>query len=195
MRSLNQKNDVGILTGGQSKRMGQNKALLPFGGNTIIEFLIQNLSHPETEILLSANTTEYDFLGRPVIPDNFPDCGPIAGIEALLNTTKQDYMSIISCDTPFFNFCILELMLNEFDGRPLVLKSPDYIIFPTLGIYPKTFQSILHNHIIHEKYSIYRILQQMDVKYYVPEISAEDTEKLFLNMNFPAEYTKALNYL
>jgi molybdopterin-guanine dinucleotide biosynthesis protein A len=45
-----------VLAGGQSRRMGVNKAFLEVGGRPIIERLINRLSLVAQEIILVANT-------------------------------------------------------------------------------------------------------------------------------------------
>ena len=63
-----------VLAGGASRRMGRSKALLPFGGRTIIEHLIANLAPAFAEILVSANAPLLG--GRyPLVRDLHPGAG------------------------------------------------------------------------------------------------------------------------
>ncbi|MNC76965.1 Molybdenum cofactor guanylyltransferase [compost metagenome] len=70
-----------ILTGGASRRMGRDKALLELGGRPVIARLADELS-----ILAGGGTViacgpverqEYDFLGLPQIKDQYQGCGPL----------------------------------------------------------------------------------------------------------------------
>ncbi|MDR1816146.1 MAG: molybdenum cofactor guanylyltransferase [Clostridiales Family XIII bacterium] len=92
-----------VLAGGRSRRMGTDKALLLLDGMTLIEHAVEKFraSIAFDEILISANRPEaYAFLGLPVVPDRFPGDGPLAGMQACLETAKNEYVSFVPCDAP-----------------------------------------------------------------------------------------------
>ena len=74
-----------ILAGGQSRRMGFNKALIDVNGRPIISLLIDQVSQVTNRILISSNdSSSYRFLNFPVVPDHFAGCGPLAGLHAAM---------------------------------------------------------------------------------------------------------------
>ncbi|WP_223599086.1 NTP transferase domain-containing protein [Chryseobacterium sp. GVT01B] len=48
-----------VLAGGQSSRMGQDKALMKLGEKTVIEYVIDNLSQVFDEVYISGNHSNY----------------------------------------------------------------------------------------------------------------------------------------
>ena len=60
-----------ILAGGQSRRMGSNKALISYLGKPLIRYSIDLALQFSNDILLISNNHDLDYLGFPVIPDRF----------------------------------------------------------------------------------------------------------------------------
>lgn len=95
---------LSIQAGGQSLRMGRNKALLPFLGQPLILRVKQRLAHLADEIIVTANDPDdYDFLGVPIKPDAFPGMGALGGIYTALQAAQQPLVAIVACDLPFAN--------------------------------------------------------------------------------------------
>lgn len=93
-----------ILCGGNSTRMGSDKALLPFGDYCLIEYLIQKFRPHFSKIYLSVKKKgDYAHLNLPVteIPDIYPNAGPISGIFSGLSMIDEDRAFFMSVDTPF----------------------------------------------------------------------------------------------
>lgn len=90
-----------VLAGGQSTRMGTNKALLPFGGGRIIELLLQTLRPLFPELAIVANdASAYRDLGVPVWPDRIPGRGALGGIHAAVANSRFPQTFCIACDMP-----------------------------------------------------------------------------------------------
>ncbi len=103
-----------ILAGGKSRRMGRNKALLDFGGETLIERLYGILKSAFEEVLISANDPEtYEFLGARVVQDVFGAGGSLAGIHAALLHSRGKSCFFVACDMPFVNLDLVRY-LNQF---------------------------------------------------------------------------------
>jgi len=91
-----------ILAGGKSVRMGRNKALLEFGGETLIERLYRTLKEVFREVLISVNDPEaYAFLDAPVVRDIYEDGGSLAGVHAGLSHCRAESCFFLACDMPF----------------------------------------------------------------------------------------------
>jgi molybdopterin-guanine dinucleotide biosynthesis protein A len=101
-----------ILAGGQSRRMGQNKALLRHGGTgaTLIERVVAAAA-PFGPVLLVTNTPEtYAFLGLPSVPDAELGQGPLAGLYAGLAAAEPEYNFALACDMPQVQPALLAYM-------------------------------------------------------------------------------------
>jgi molybdopterin-guanine dinucleotide biosynthesis protein A len=92
-----------VLTGGKSSRMGQEKSALLLNGNTLLERAIEiaNAASDNVQLLGAPYLPAVGRCGMSVIPDRFPGCGPLAGIDAALAATNAELNFILSVDTPF----------------------------------------------------------------------------------------------
>ncbi len=75
-----------LLAGGQSSRMGRDKAQLAFRGRSLLEHALLKLLEagfaPQIAGLRAGT--------HPYLPDNFPDAGPLGGIEAALSSLGEE---------------------------------------------------------------------------------------------------------
>lgn len=105
-----------IQAGGQSRRMGQDKALLPFLGQPLIRRGIDRLGHLADEILVTTNRPEnFAFLGLPLYPDIFPDRGALSGLYTALHAARFDTVLVVACDMPFVSPELLSAQINWLD--------------------------------------------------------------------------------
>lgn len=96
-----------ILAGGKSRRMGTEKGLIEFRGKSLICYALEALQPLCSEILISANSSFYNFLGYPVIPDEFPESGPMGGIYSCLKKSKNEFNFVLSCDMPLVDSAVV----------------------------------------------------------------------------------------
>jgi molybdopterin-guanine dinucleotide biosynthesis protein A len=105
-----------ILAGGQSRRMGQSKALLRLSpdGPTMIERVLTAISSIASDIVLVTNTPkDVAFLGCRTVPDTFFGQGTLAGIQAGLAAITTTHSLIVACDMPFLQPALLRAMAAE----------------------------------------------------------------------------------
>ena len=106
-----------ILAGGKSRRMGRDKALLEFDGETLIQRLYHILDAVFDEVLISANDPEmYDFLDAPFVPDIYEGGGCLAGLHAGLLSARGESCFFAACDMPFLNVELVRY-LDKFSGE------------------------------------------------------------------------------
>ena len=93
-----------ILAGGQSRRMGENKALLRINGQTVIERIVEKLETFVDDVIIVNNHFEdYRFLNLPMVEDRYKGMGPLAGIEAGLHASRTEKNLVVACDMPFIS--------------------------------------------------------------------------------------------
>ncbi|MDX1932503.1 MAG: molybdenum cofactor guanylyltransferase [Capsulimonadales bacterium] len=96
---------VAILAGGQSVRMGQDKALLPLDGETLLERTIRMAIEAGAETVLvigRERPADDDPAGAIFLPDAPADAGqgPLAGLAAALEAAPTDRTLLLACDMP-----------------------------------------------------------------------------------------------
>ncbi len=91
-----------VLAGGSSRRMGRNKAFLPFDERPLIEVVIERVALVCAEVLIVASdVTTYTGLGLPVVTDRFRGVGVLGGLHAGLEAASYDLALAVGCDMPF----------------------------------------------------------------------------------------------
>ncbi|MCY4569667.1 MAG: NTP transferase domain-containing protein, partial [Candidatus Poribacteria bacterium] len=80
-----------ILAGGKSRRMGENKAMMRLGDNSLIGHVIRCMRLVTDELLLVTNSpTEYAHLGVSMHGDLLPGTGALGGIYTGLTHASHD---------------------------------------------------------------------------------------------------------
>lgn len=114
-----------IQAGGESSRMGQDKALMPFLGRPLIERQVERLSGVAYELLVTTNRPrDYAFLHRTLIPDLLPGTGALGGLYTALSSASLPIVAVVACDMPFIN---TDLLLAQ---QRLLLESEADVVIP-----------------------------------------------------------------
>jgi molybdopterin-guanine dinucleotide biosynthesis protein A len=95
---------VVIQAGGESRRMGRDKALVPFLGYPLIERVLARVRPLADELLITTNhPAEFRFLKVPLITDRIPNRGALGGLFTALSTARNPLVAVVACDMPFVN--------------------------------------------------------------------------------------------
>jgi molybdopterin-guanine dinucleotide biosynthesis protein A len=113
-----------IQAGGESRRMGQDKALLPFLGEPLILRVLRRLQPIADEVIVVARQPEnLAFLGVRVVSDLLPGIGALGGLYTALAVARSPLVGVVACDMPF----VSAGLLNEARSR-LVQTGMDAVI-------------------------------------------------------------------
>lgn len=91
-----------VLCGGQSRRMGRDKALIPWRGEPLVRRAALALSALCGDVRLACGATaRYGDQGFELVLDRVEGSGPLGGIEAALATLgPRDLLVCVACDMP-----------------------------------------------------------------------------------------------
>jgi molybdenum cofactor guanylyltransferase len=116
---------VVIQAGGQSRRMGRDKGLLPFLGQPLIQRLVERLSPIAAEVLVTTNhPQDYAFLGLRLVEDLLPGRGALGGLYTALSAARFPLVAVVACDLPFASPALLE------DAAQLLVESNVDVVVP-----------------------------------------------------------------
>jgi len=185
-----------ILAGGQSSRMGTNKALLKLNGKTVIEGIAQSLEKVADEILIVTNTpADYEFLHLPMTEDNFKGMGPLAGIEAGLSASNTEYNLITACDMPFISVDLGNYLLSCLADYQAAVPEISGRLHPLFAAYRKDVNEAVIKSLEDNQLRIRHFLHSIHVKIVkndlLESLGLPDEEIYFFNMNDRNEYEKA----
>ena len=118
---------VCIQAGGQSSRMGEDKALKTFLGRPLIQRVIERLSPIADEVIVTTNRPEdYTFLGLRLVSDLKPGRGALGGLYTAIASASNPFVAVVACDMPFASAALIEAA-----GRLLVDEEADVVIAKT----------------------------------------------------------------
>ena len=127
-----------ILAGGESRRMGRNKALLQVDGRRMVEIAYRCLSELFTEVLLVTNTPEaYDFIPCRTIGDIYPAMGPLGGIHAALSACSAERIFVVGCDMPTLNPLLIRELCTMPGGVDVIIPETPGGLEPLHAVYSK----------------------------------------------------------
>ena len=86
-----------VLTGGASRRMGRDKALLPYRGTVLAAWVASVVEEAAGSVSLVGGGEKYVHLGYPVVEESYGGLGPLSGIEAALGRGAE-WSLVVACD-------------------------------------------------------------------------------------------------
>jgi molybdopterin-guanine dinucleotide biosynthesis protein A len=128
-----------VLAGGKSSRMGRDKALLPCGGERLIDRVIARLQPYFSQIIVvGMEPAQIAKLPVTAVLDEQPGRGPLMGILSGLRVSNHDHNLVMACDIPDFDEAFLQRMLEgSRDYDILVPRHPDGRHEPLFALYHK----------------------------------------------------------
>lgn len=187
---------LAIIAGGQSRRMGRDKAFVELGGKALIERVIArsaNLGQSET-ILITNKPAQYAHLGLRMFGDILRDKGSLGGIYTALTRAKSPDVLVLACDMPFVNTDLLQYMVEQCrDEFDIVVPTVDGYPQGLHAIYKKTCIAPIAAQLAANRLKIIRFYDQMRVRYLDEADCApfDPQGRSFANLNTPEELAEA----
>ncbi len=179
-----------LLTGGESRRMGKDKATLLFRGEPLwqIQFDLLRKLQP-AEIFISARS---DPSWRPneirFVADDPPSRGPLSGLAAVLGRIRTTHLLALAVDMPFMSEKYLRSLCD--------LIGPGYGVLPMIGdlaeplaaIYPAQAHVDLIAALRSDDFSLQTITALLVKHRKLRSVQVSDEEKKFFrNINEAAD--------
>lgn len=179
-----------ILTGGASRRMGRDKAMLPYGGSTMLQHLIDKYSSLGPVAVSVNKAGRFPFTGAVEMVDRYPDMGPLNGILAAFEETEADCVFITGTDLPFGDTALVEkLMELRGNADACVMRRGKKGMEPLFAIYGRACGEAAGECLGEGKKSFFEMLQQVNVRFVQPEELPDfDLERILMNINTAEEY-------
>jgi molybdopterin-guanine dinucleotide biosynthesis protein A len=188
---------VVIQAGGQSSRMGEDKALKPFLGRPLIQRVIDRLTPIADELIVTTNRpTEYEFLGLRLVPDLKPGRGALGGLYTAIASVTSPLVAVVACDMPFASPMLFEgaLKLMVEEEADVVIAKTDEGYEPIHALYRReTCLSAIESAISADQWKVISWFPQVKVRTLTTdEVNSFDPSGLcFWNLNTPEEFVEA----
>jgi molybdopterin-guanine dinucleotide biosynthesis protein A len=185
---------VAILAGGQSRRMGQDKALLPVGSRPVIERVFERVEALSDDVALITNTPDrYRHLGCRMVGDVYPAKGSLGGIYTAIHSARYPYCLVVACDMPFLNVDLLCYLVTLTPGFDVVIPRIEGFPETLHAVYGKGCLKPIKQRILGEQLKIVGFFDNNVRVRYVErdEVAQFDpTFRSFLNMNTPEDWKR-----
>lgn len=113
---------LGILAGGQSTRMGSDKAERAFAGGTLLSHAARRFGPEGAAVTVSTRSPEVELpAGAVRALDAEPGLGPLAGIAALLAQAPTQWLLVVPVDLPLLPADCGRVLASASEGRDAVV--------------------------------------------------------------------------
>ncbi len=173
-----------LLAGGQSSRMGQDKASLTIADTTLLEFMRAKLQQAGIdEIVICRNAPGY-------LNDSIPQLGPLGALYTLSRHYPERRALIIPVDMPLLRVASLKAFAAVTADSPLP-ASPKQQMFPLYLAFTPAVNAALTRRVNKaEDLSIAAFLRESDGRQ-LSDVEYSDDE--FLNANTPQQWQAILS--
>ena len=175
-----------ILAGGQSRRMGLDKAGLRLNGVRFVDKLVFELSGFQ-ELLVSVDHEEnHPDMEYPMVSDIFFNCGPMGGLYAALMGCASDALVTVPCDVPLFSKAMADELCSclDPDTDAVITIAGDGRVHPLCGVYRKSCLPVLEQSLREQNCRMQDCLKKLKVKEYQ---AGKDSWRL-KNINTPEDF-------
>jgi molybdopterin-guanine dinucleotide biosynthesis protein A len=129
-----------ILAGGRSTRMGENKAMLPLGTETVLGHVVRRLASQVSPLLLNAPADLETTFGLRLVPDTLagqagPLAGVLAGLRAIGDLEKSRILTA-PCDSPFLPTDLARRLDDRRNGDAIIVAASAGRSHPVFAIWP-----------------------------------------------------------
>ena len=184
-----------VLAGGESSRMGRNKALLELDGVPMIVRAVRLVESVADPVTVVGSPGAYSKLGLRALRDDWPGAGPVGGIATALHASEAERSLIVACDLPYLTKRWIEFLAErarecEADA---VLPMNEAGAEPLCAVYKKRAEAAIWLALNRGTRKVTDGLANLKVDYIEPrEWKAFDSDGLlFKNMNSAADYEEA----
>jgi molybdopterin-guanine dinucleotide biosynthesis protein A len=190
-----------ILAGGDSQRMGSDKASLLLGEQTLLQRVIATMRKVFPSVIISVRQPRPDVDLPQVCDEPTGDGmpaggGPLAGVAASLAHVNTPWAFVVACDMPFIVPAMVEL-LGKYRGQyqavvPVVQGHPQTLAAFYAGSCLDTIRAHIEDG---GKNSLRAVLEQLQVRY-VDEtelLKADPALRSFFDLDTPQDVASAMS--
>jgi molybdopterin-guanine dinucleotide biosynthesis protein A len=178
-----------LLVGGESTRMGRDKATLEWSGVPLWECQLAKLRVFTSDIFLSSR---FAVPWRPedvhLVVDQPPSRGPLSGLVASLAIMQTDCLLVLAVDMPFITPSQLKKLCDQAQPGIGAVPVVNGKLEPLMAIYPKSAESIFGQALNGADYSLQRPVRRLARLELIREIPVAARSACFYrSINYPAD--------
>jgi len=174
--------------------MGEDKGLMLLRGRPLIAYVLDAVARcgpAISTIRISTANPAYRQFGYPLLADLVPDCGPLGGIHAALQTAATETVLVAGCDLPFVTHETIARLGERMRSQPSAVVVAAYAgqPQPLLGFYQRSALPILARRMEQRQLRLREFLAEAGAT--KVELQGVVPENSFFNVNTPEEFAEA----
>ena len=183
-----------ILTGGDSRRMGQDKANLLWHERSLLQHVISLVQPLFSEVIISVRQPRANIC-LPQVCDDPVHRGPLGGLLAGLAKANTAWVFLVACDMPFITPRVVEYLAQQRREHQAVVPFVQGHPQPMAGFYAQSclepLRALLHD--ASAKHSLRALLERLDTHYVAEaELQPADPQlKSFFDLDTPQDFAAA----
>jgi molybdopterin-guanine dinucleotide biosynthesis protein A len=175
-----------LLVGGQSRRMGTDKATLLLAGAPLWQRQLRVLRDLEPEKLWISARTRPAWCPEDieVIVDEPPSRGPLSGIAAALARLRTSHLLTLAIDMPRMTTEHVRKLLSCARPGCGVVPMNENWFEPLCAVYPAEATDVARRALAEEELSLQNLAQNLSQRNWIKSYEVLESEKhLYLNLN------------
>ena len=180
---------VAILAGGQSRRMGSDKALLALEGRPLLTRIARAAQAAGAGVVVVGRARDRDLALDDVqfVPDALPGQGPLGGLHTALLHAAGDAVLLVACDMPNLTAAAFSWLfgiaegLALYDGLVVVHEArPE----PLFAIYTASCRPLVLRHLATRELSMRALI---GAGRFARAVATPEVADALVNLNTPSE--------
>ncbi len=183
-----------IMAGGDSKRMGRDKANVTLGEKTLLQTVAATMQQLFSHVIVSVRHPRAG-INLPQVCDEQPDGGPLAGLVASMGQITTSWAFMVACDMPFVVPEVVDLLAGYRNRHQAVVPVVHGHPQPLAAFYAVSCLAPLRASLAAQQKGLCGVLKQLDVRY-VGETEMRVTDphlRSFFDLDTPQDVAAAMN--
>lgn len=186
-----------VLAGGDSQRMGSDKANLMLGNQTLLQRVITTMQLVFPQVIVSVRQLRPE-IELPQVCDDPSYAGPLAGLLSGLARVDTPWAFAVACDMPFVGLPVIERLAQRRAGCQAVVPVVQGHPQPLAAFYARSCLDVMRAHLESGgKNSLRAVLEKLDVCY-VDEaemLAADPGLRSFFDLDTPQDVARAIDQM
>jgi molybdopterin-guanine dinucleotide biosynthesis protein A len=188
-----------ILAGGRSSRIGQPKAMLDFGGKSILERIVEELSPHFDDVVIvaapeSAESFDIQIPSARIIRDETAFAGPLDALRRGLLAARNAVVFACSCDLPMLKSAVAIEICAMVGAHAAAIPTIGGRVQPLCAAYRTSVADSIATLLASGEQRLTALADALDARRVTEDElrRVDSTLASFVNVNTPADYARAL---
>jgi len=153
-----------ILAGGDSRRMGRDKVMMPFANQPLIQS-VTDVVQPLFPVTIVSVREPRPEIPLPQVYDLQTDGGPLMGLLSALSGITTSWAFVVGCDMPFISAALVQQLATQRDKQQAVVPMVQGYAQPLSAFYARSCVPLMRASYALGDKSLLGAIQRLRVRY------------------------------